>query len=332
MEIRRTDYKPLGKTDIMVSPVMLGTMEFDKSFYKDSDDSEAIEIIRTAIDRGVNFFDSAEAYGDGHSEKVLGEAVRQSGKDVIIVSKLATWDGELTEARIRTSLENSLRRLQRDYLDLYMIHWPTKSVSMKWVMELLMKFKAEGKIKAAGVSNFSVEEMEFAGQGGEIEALQSPYSAVWRCLERNALPYCLEKGISVMTYSPLGQGILSGAFARDRRPQQLTQPQTTYYLYKEPYYSMCMDVVDAIAEICRAKGYKAAQVALAWLLSRKAVTSVLIGIEKKEQLIENLGALDIKLTPEEIQKIEAAGTAMLDAIDATMAKSMTGWWPDKEGG
>lgn len=329
MEIAKTDYKPLGSTGILVSPVMLGTYEFDKVVFKNSDDNEAIAIIRTAIDHGVNFFDTAEGYGAGHSEEVLGEAVRQSGKDVVIASKIIPWGRALDFEDIRTSVENSLRRLKRDTIDLYMIHWPTQKVSMKAAIESMTKLRGQGKIRAVGVSNFSVAEMEFARQGGALAALQSPYSLVWRCLERDILPYCQKNNMAMLPYSPLGAGMLTGLFTRDRRPQELTAHQATYYLYMEPYYSLCMAVVDELLAISRERGCRPAQAALAWLLGKQAVTSVLIGVEKQEQLLENLGTLAITLTEEEIRRLEAAGKPMLDAIDSTMAKSMTGWWPDK---
>lgn len=331
--ISKKDYRKLGHTDILVSPLALGTYEFDRTVY-DTDDRGAINIIRTAIDLGINFFDTAEAYAGGHTEELLGEAVRQSGKDAVIVSKLATWGvepGSENDARwIRKSVENSLRRLNRDYIDVYLIHWPTARISMKWVVEELGKLKAEGKLFAIGVSNFSVEELEFARRGGDIAVLQNPYSLVWRCHERGVLPYCLENGISVMAYSPLGSGILSGVFTRDRRPQQLTNPQKAYHLYKEPYYGMCMEVIDVISAICSDKGYEFSNVALSWLLSKSAVTSTLIGIQKKEQLLQNVKALEVRLTDEEIRLLESAGADMLNAIDAEMSKSMTGWYPDKK--
>jgi myo-inositol catabolism protein IolS len=329
LEIDRSTYRELKGAGVMVSPIMLGTYEFDGQVFKNSRDAEAVAIIRAAIDRGVNFFDTAEGYGGGHSEEVLGEAVRQSGKDVVIASKIITWGRALDYDDIRASVENSLRRLKRDRIDLYMLHWPTRKVSMKKAVEAMAKLRDEGKIGAVGVSNFSVEEMEFARGGGAVAALQSPYSLVWRCLERDILPYCLQNGISVLPYSPLGAGMLTGLFTRDNKPAELTAHQATYFLYREPYYSLCMGVVDALLEIGRERGCRPAQAALAWLLGKPAVTSVLIGVEKEEQLFENLGALRIPLTREETLRLEAAGEDMRNAIDATMAKSMSGWWPDK---
>lgn len=334
MDIKKEEYREIGKTGIMVSPISLGTMEFDKLFYRDADDADSISIIRNAIEMGVNFFDTAEAYGEGHSEEVLGKAVRQSGKDVVILSKLATWgDGsnfKLDAIKIRTAVENSLRRLQRDYMDLYLIHWPTKSVSMEWVMEELMKLKDEGKIKALGVSNFNLKELELAGKGGDIAVLQSPYSLAWRCLEKDVFPYCIKKNISVIPYSPLGQGILSGVFTRTSMPAFANKPQNHYHLYKEPYYSMCMDIVDLVNDICGKYGYKTAQVALAWLYAKPIVCSILMGIETKEQMLENLRTISIKLSDEDIRKLDEVGLPMINSITPVMEKSINGWWPDKE--
>jgi myo-inositol catabolism protein IolS len=332
MIIERQNYRNIGDTGIQVSPIALGTMEFDTAAYLDSRDDEAVDIICTAMDLGINFFDTAECYGDGHAEDILGRAIRKAGRDVVVLSKIMltrrTADEIIDAARIRRSVETSLRHLQRDYIDIYLIHWPTKAVSMKWVMEELSKLKDEGKIRSLGVSNFNLDELAMASQGGKIDVLESAYNLAWRCLEKDVLPYCEKNKISFIPYSPLAQGILSGAFTRTYQPSLGSRPQNYYYMYKEPYYSMCMDILDVINGLCRKHGCKPAQVALAWLLSKKVVCSVLLGIEKREQLIENIAALSINLDKEEILKLDAAGLPMLNSITPRMERSICGWWPD----
>ncbi len=327
MEISKGEYRELGKSGIMVSPISLGCWQYSRdSNFVSMDDRESIKIIRSSIEMGINFFDTAESYGKGHSEEVLGEAIRQSGKDVVIATKVREYN--LAPQSMVSSVEMSLRRLKKDVIDLYQIHWPTAKLDMRLSMETLMDLKMQGKIRAIGVSNFNISEIKLLQEVGDITSLQSPYNLFWRCLEE-VFAYCYSNNISVLSYSPLGHGLISGRFDRmNRQPKRPAQQDS--YLFKEPYYDMALPVLDAVNEVAQRYGSTITQVAIAWLLGKKAVSSVVMGVSNQEQLGQNIGAVFLKLSQDDIQKLEQAGGMILNSINAQMSKSLWNWWPDKD--
>lgn len=312
MEIKKELYRSLGKTEIRVSPLAIGTWQFSRSKnFPDADEVRANRIIRVAIDRGVNFFDTAEGYGDGESERILGNALKQSGNEVVVISKIMTYglnneDFRLTEKMISESIEASLRRLQRDYIDLYLIHWPTKKLSMKWLVEELLRHKQKGSIKAVGLYNFVLEDMKNAIGGAEIDALQSPYS-------------------------PLAHGLLTGRFTRASKNAERPYRKDRY-LFQVPYYEMCMDVLDVLKDISLQHGCTATQAALAWLLNRGGVCAPVIGVSSVEQLLENIAAVHTALSTEDLMRLDTASHPLMEALDLNPVtkKSMISWWPDKD--
>jgi len=334
MEIKTNEYRKLGKTGLTTSPFALGCWAFGgPPDYPLQDDKESIKTIRTAIDMGINVFDTAELYGSGHSEEILGEAVRQSGKDVVVITKVVTWSHDdinfrVDAAHVRKSVEGSLRRLKTDCLDIYMFHWPSSDIIMDEAMHTLTKMKSEGKIKVLGVSNFQLDELQNVMKYGEIEIVQSPYSLLWRCLEDDLFPYCHENGISIITYSPLANGLLTNAFI-DNGMKPKSDTQNWLVLFKEPYLSLLRPVLQELEEIAKRYGCTVSQASLSWVLSKK-ISACLLGIEKIDQFDENIKALKINLSAEDIAMLDEAGRPLKEEVASTHKRSMTGWWPNRD--
>ena len=202
------------------------------AFWGAADDAESIRVIHRALDLGVTLVDTAEAYGGGHAEEVVGKALAGRRRQAVIATKAAPNHLEAAEAV--KALEGSLKRLQTDYVDVYFIHWPNPDLPLGATMEAFERLRAEGRIRALGVSNFGPKEMDTARQHGVIDVLQPPYNMLWREVEAGTLPYCREHNIGVMPYSGLAQGLLTGALSRnttfaegdERRTTVLFQPGT----------------------------------------------------------------------------------------------------------
>jgi myo-inositol catabolism protein IolS len=205
----------LGSSQVSVSEIGLGTWGMSGAFWGAANDSESIRVIHQALDLGVTLIDTAEAYGRGHAEEVVGKALAGRREKAVIATKAAP--NHLEPAEAVKALEGSLKRLQTDYVDVYFIHWPNPDVPLGATMDAFERLRAEGRIRALGVSNFGAKEMDAARQHGIIDVLQPPYNMLWREVEAATLPYCREHNIGVMPYSGLAQGLLTGALHRVRR-------------------------------------------------------------------------------------------------------------------
>ncbi len=227
----------LGQSGVAVSVIGLGTWPMSGQWWGESDDAESIRTIHRALDLGVNLIDTAEGYGRGHAEEVLGRALRGRRSQAVISDKVSP--GNLTPAAIRTAWEGSCRRLETDYLDVYFIHWPNVDLPIADAMGELEAMRREGKIRAIGVSNFTAGEMEVAQRHGRIDVLQPPYNLFWRFIEREEVPYCLEHNIGIMTYSSLAQGLLTGTLTRET-PFAEGDNRPTTVLFQEAHYERCL--------------------------------------------------------------------------------------------
>src|SRR5579883_2897147 len=205
--------RALGKSEIHITPIITGTWQAGKSQWVGVEDADTIKAIRSAFDAGITTVDTAEVYGQGHSERVVAEALSDVRDRVVYATKV--FANHLKYDQVIAACEGSLRNLKTDYIDLYQIHWPSGSfnsevVPIEETMRALNDLKQQGKIRAIGVSNFSRAQLEEAAQYGRIDSLQPPYSLFWRYVEQDAVPYCVEQQISIIAYSPLAQGLLTG--------------------------------------------------------------------------------------------------------------------------
>lgn len=303
------NFRKLGKTDMQVSPVAMGCWPIvGDATWGPQDESEAIKTIRTALDIGVNFFDTAEGYGDGYSEQLLAKGIAGQRHAVIIASKVGS--DHLAADAVINACENSLRNLNSDYIDLYQIHWPGRRI-YKETMTALEKLKTQGKIRAIGVSNFGRQDLPEILSIGRSEANQLPYSLLWRALEYDISPICVENDISILCYCPLMQGLLTGKFAvaddvpdgraRTRLFSALKRPQARHGedgIEKETFAA-----IDGIRDISEKLDQPMASVALAWLLHQPGVTSVLAGARNPQQMKQNAQAAELKLSTEIIEAL-----------------------------
>ncbi len=316
------DYVNLGNSDVLVSRLCLGTWNMaGGKGWGPEDDKKSIELIRRSQDSGCNFFDSAHVYGRGHSEEVLGEALAEGNRRerAVVATKIMQRD----QGKVDKRLDAALRRLQTDYLDLYIVHWPSPRLDLRAFLDEMTEMKRKGKVRQLGVSNFDLAQMKVAADYGVI-SLQPPYNVVWRGIEEDVLPFCRQRGIGVTPYSPLGQGLLTGRFSRDS--EEKTGIRQKNILFEEPIFSQARQAAGVVDQVADELGSSSSQVALAWLLHTEGVTAPIVGVSSWSQWQEDLGALDLNLADEQYERISAAGLKVWDTVPEDA--SMWGWKPE----
>jgi myo-inositol catabolism protein IolS len=305
-------YHRLGKTDITVSVVAMGCWALAGGrVWGPQIEADSIATVHAALDAGVNFFDTAEGYGAGDSEVVLGRALAGRRHEAVIATKVSrsnsSGDG------VRRACERSLQRLQTDYIDLYQIHWPSRTVALDETMEALEKLRQQGKVRAIGVCNFGVQDLSHLLKIGWAEANQLPYSLLWRAIEYEIRQKCVDEGIGILCYSPLAQGLLTGKFSSlDEVPEG--RARTRLFSSDRPQARHgeagcepeAFTAIEQIRHICDGIGQPMAAVALAWLLHQPGVTSVIAGARKPEQIRQTAQAVDLELSSEIMSRLNEA--------------------------
>lgn len=277
------------------------------------DDRESIATIQRALDLGINWIDTAAVYGLGHSEEIVGNAIRGRRDQVFLATKCGlVWDergnisGRLKAWSVRQELEASLRRLQVDVIDLYQIHWPNPDEDIEEAWTEMAKMVEEGKVRYIGVSNFDVGQMERVRAIHPVASLQPPYSMIRRGIEKEILPYCAKHNIGVIAYSPLASGLLTGKFTRERLAQLTPDDwRRRGNAFQEPELSANLEFVDALKAIAERYGRPVSHLAIAWVLRRPEVTAAIVGARRPGQIEETAGAADWDLPPEALGEIES---------------------------
>ncbi|MBS1856983.1 MAG: aldo/keto reductase [Acidobacteria bacterium] len=313
--------KRLGNSDMELTPVGVGAWAMGGGGWAfawgPQDDSQSIAAIHAALDRGVNWIDTAAVYGLGHSEEVVAQALAGRGNRPYVFTKCErVWDekGQISKSlkgdSIRRECEASLRRLKVDCIDLYQIHWPEPEEDVEEGWETLAKLKEEGKVRWIGVSNFNVAQLERARRIAPITSLQPPYSAISPEIENEILPYCLKHGIGVIVYSPMKSGLLTGKMTKER---VAALPEDDFrrraLAYQEPNLTRNLALAEVMKQIGARHGRSAGEAAIAWVLRHEAVTAAIVGMRSAEQAEGVLGAMDFRLSPEEIAEIDRARRA-----------------------
>lgn len=310
--------RTLGKSDLQITPVGYGAWAIGGSGWQfawgSQDDNDSIAAIHRALELGVNWIDTAAVYGLGHSEEVVGRALKTwSGSKPYVFTKCGLrWDRRgqvqkvLSGSSIRGEVEDSLHRLGVDVIDLYQIHWPPDPDSplLEEGWSTLADLKREGKVRWIGVSNFSVEQLRRAQKIAPVTSLQPPYSLVHLEAEAEILPYCGQEGIGVIVYSPMASGLLSGAMTRDRIAK-LPQDdwRKAHADFNEPNLSRNLALADRLRQIGERRGRSAGEVAIAWTLHHPAVTGAIVGARNAKQAEGVLRAGDLRLSAEEVLEI-----------------------------
>ena len=298
-------FRKLGQSDLNCSVIGLGTWGMAGSFWGKVDDDQSIATIRAGLEAGINLIDTAPVYGDGHSEEVVGRALEGvKREDVVLATKCGRFTCE-TE-KIRQELETSLKRLKTDYIDLYQVHWPDDKVPFEETFGELETMRKQGKIRYIGVSNFSVEQTEEASKYCQIVSTQPQYSLLVREIEKELLPYCVEKNIGILSYGSIGAGALTGKFKEKPVFKEDDERASFYTFFQEQNWPRTKKMIDTLEEIASGHGKPTVHAAINWVLKQKGITVALVGARTPEQVIMNAQAAEWELTDEENAKIEAA--------------------------
>ena len=316
----------LGQSDLQITPIGVGAWAIGGGQWEfawgPQEDHKSIAAIHTALERGMNWIDTAAVYGLGHSETVVGRAIRELRPRPYVFTKCSlVWNESgkishnLQAASIRLEAEASLKRLKVDSIDLYQIHWPAlqgipesaSPGSIEEAVGALAKLKAEGKIRHIGVSNFNAQQMQRALDVAPITSLQPPYSLLATDVESSTLPFALKHKIGVIVYSPMASGLLSGAMTRERIarfPEDDWRKRSPNF--QEPLLSRNLKLVELLRAIGKRRNATPGEVAIAWTLRNPAVTAAIVGIRSEEQVSGIAGAADVRLSSDEVREINQA--------------------------
>jgi aryl-alcohol dehydrogenase-like predicted oxidoreductase len=305
----------LGNTELELTTVGLGTWAMGGPWqfgWGPQDDDEAIAAILKALDMGINWIDTAPAYGLGHSEELVGQALGWTGAKPLIATKCGIlWNERkekvtcLKKRSIRKECHDSLRRLGIDVIDLYQMHWPDPDEDVEEAWEEMVRLKEQGKVRYLGVSNFAVEHLDRIRRIHEPVSLQPPYSMLHREAEDELLGYCAANNIGVVAYSPMQRGLLTGKFSPERlaglAPDDHRRRNPDF---QEPQFSATMELVEELKVIAGWNGRTCAQLAISWVLRRREVTAAIVGARRPAQIEETAPAGDWNLSEEDIKEID----------------------------
>ncbi len=301
-----------GKTDLEVSVIVLGTWVTGGWAWGGADEKDATSAILRALELGINFIDTAPVYGFGKSEEIIGKALKQYGKDrdVVIATKCGLeWNEKqnirrnAAPERIHQEVDQSLRRLGVERIDLYQIHWPDSTVLLEKSMEAMLRLQDAGKIRYAGLSNFGRDQIERCLTVGPVHSLQPPYNVFEREAEKELLPFCVEHDIATLTYGGLCRGLLTGKFSGDeefpRGDLRRGDPK-----YKPDRFRQYVKAVDDLKKLAAKYGKSPAQFALRWALQQPGVTSVIAGARTARQVEDNAGVSGWLINEEDLDAVE----------------------------
>jgi myo-inositol catabolism protein IolS len=300
----------LGKTDLHVNPIGLGTNAVGgHNLYPNLDEEAGKELVRTALQNGINFLDTAFIYGPERSEELIGEVLKETGNrsDIVLATKGAhKFVGEdvvfdNSPAFLKQAVEGSLKRLHTDYIDVFYIHFPDENTPKDEAVAALKQLKDEGKIRAIGVSNFSIDQLKEANKDGYVDVYQGEYNLLQREAEKELLPYTTEHSISFIPYFPLASGLLAGKYTKDMVFNDLRAKMPHF---QGEAFAQNLEKVEQIRKIADAKHTEVAHVVLAWYLTRDSIDAIIPGAKRAEQVLDNLKTLDVHLTDEETKEID----------------------------
>lgn len=307
--------RQLGYTDLKLTTVGLGTWAIGGPWqfgWGPQDDDEAIAAILASLETGINWIDTAPVYGLGHSEELVGKALKQTSKKPIIATKCSLlWNDKrekvscLKAKSIRQECHDSLERLGIETIDLYQIHWPEPEEDLEQAWEEMARLAEEGKIRYLAVSNFNVEQIEHIHKIHPVASTQPPYSMLHRQVEDELLAYCAQNDIGVVAYSPMQRGLLTGKFSPERLASlPLDDHRRANPDFHEPRFTATLELVEQLRPIAERNGKTLAQLSISWILRRHEVTAAIVGARKPEQILETAPASDWDLNEEDIEEIQ----------------------------
>jgi len=308
--------RQLGTSDIRISPIVMGMWQAGKEMWTGIDDAEIRRAVNAAVEAGINAFDTAEMYGKGHSERMLAAATAGIRDKVVYMTKV--FSNHLQYDQVIAACNRSLKNLNTDRIDLYQIHWPSGSwggrpVAIEETMRALNDLKAQGKIRAIGVSNFSRTQLEEATGFGRIDSFQPPYSLFWRHVEKDAMSYCQANNVTILAYSPMAQGILTGKFGPQHRFEK-GDHRAGHRLFQPDMLTRVQQALGRLRPIAERQGVTLAQLALAWVISHPG-TCAIAGARSAVQATDNAAAARVDLTPDDLAEMDAIGRTVTDHLD-----------------
>ncbi len=315
------EYRSFGQTDMTVSALGFGSWEMGGT-YGDIQEEQAIAAVHRAIELGINCFDTAPAYGKGESERLLAKALGARRQDVLVVTKCGVGYEDRPKGRdsraaaIKVSLDDSLKNLRTDYVDVFLIHWPDVDTPLAETMGALDDIVRQGKARYVGVSNFTLEQIQECMQTRRIDVVQYGLNLFDRRMTKAMFPYCQEQGIGVMVYGPLAFGLLAGAFQEDTefgdndwRADGNRRPELFLRLFAQENFHRNVRVVEELKLVAGKRHKKIAQLALRWVLSHPAVSVALVGSRTVQEVEDNMGTLAWALSYADMREIDAVFAA-----------------------
>ncbi len=308
------EYRKLGTSDLRVSVVGLGTWAIGGDFFGAVDDAESIRAIQAAVDEGINLIDTAPAYGAGHSEEVVGKALAEiRGTKPAVATKVGVlrtkggFERNLKPESVRQEVDDSLRRLGVDVIDLYQIHWPDPNTPLEETLAELKRIHEAGKFRHLGVSNFSPEQIDECLKVLPVVSVQPHYSLLERAIESDLLPYCRRQSIGSLGYGSFAGGILTGKFRERPHFEEGDERDKFYRWFSEETWDTVQQLLDVLREIASAREVSVAEVARNWAIRENGgVTVALVGAKNEKQARANARGTEWTLTGEELDRIERA--------------------------
>ena len=292
--------KQLGASQVYVSPIILGTWSMGGDYFGETEDRAGETVIRTYLENGIDTFDTAEIYGNGRAETMLGRALEGVDRgSYTLISKV--FPHHYAMADMEKACDDTLKRLKTDYLDTYFLHYPPKDMTIGQAMENILTLKEKGKIRSIGVSNFTLDMLKKARNYADVDVVQPCYNLLWRYIDADLLPYCVQQGIGVIPYSTLAQGLLTGHFKKDT---PITAGRQRAARFQPENYERCLEATDFLAEIGRKYDKNPAQVCVRWMLQNPSFTAPIIGGVDDRHARRNIDALHFTLTEEDYQAID----------------------------
>ncbi len=305
------EFTKLGKSELKVTKIGLGTWQFGTEgwgFGQDFDRNDAINVVRKVVESGINWIDTAEVYGGGESERIIAEALGSDIQNVIIATKVAGPHFQKND--LLKAAEGSLKRLKRDWIDLYQLHWVNGYVPAEEVAEALQKLLEQGKIRYVGVSNYPPKLIEPLRDilADKLITNQVRYNLLDRSIEKAIKPYCLSHNIHIIAFSPLAMGMLTGKYDREHLPQDSIRSGAAYFIPKN--MERAMKILDVLKELAQKYDKTVPQVALRWLIQQEGVVAI-PGAKKVEHVLSNAGAMGWQMDESDWKRLEEASRGEL---------------------
>jgi aryl-alcohol dehydrogenase-like predicted oxidoreductase len=311
---------PLGKSNLEISRLALGTWQV--SGWATSNENEFKKVVEKALEAGINFIDTAPAYGNGQAERLIGKVLEKYDRSKYVIATKFLHSQSSKEKLIKV-FEQSLINLKTDYIDLYQQHWPSSRIEWAETEQVLLDLKKAGKIREIGVCNWTEPEWSKISDYSNITTLQPCYNLLWRQVEKNIIPICEKNKIAIIPYSPLAQGLLATATWPNELPKD---HRKKCLLFEEEKRAIIEPILNLIKKLAKEYKVSPAEISLSWLLSKKPVSSIIIGCSNLEQLEINIKSLELKLNSADLDSLDQVSKSFSDNLKPH--DTLWGWHPN----